>query len=403
MRKFWIDALLKIAHPVLQAAANDNLKARMPVENTQRKDFQYLEALGRLFCGMSAWLNLSDIKDKKEQENQEICRVLMIKSLSNLVNPKAKDYVDFAQHSQALVDAAYLSQGFLRAPKVWEALQPEVKSQLLFEIKKTRQFKPPKNNWLLFAAMVEAFLLEYDSSVVKKRLYKGVNTFVYKYYIGDGFYGDGEHFAMDHYNSYVIHPMLTDILHIMVKHNLKNAEKLKNKHIPRFNRYLQIQERLIAPEGTYPVLGRTLICRFGVFHALAQAAFLQKLPKQLNNSQVRCALNAVLKQHMQAKKNWDKNNFLTIGFNGSQTEMAEHYVSSGSAYHCATFFLPLGLPETHKFWTAEDEDWTSLKAFSGKPFPADHAYIELTKKQKYIMPWVYRGISGIQKIKALFK
>jgi hypothetical protein len=36
-------------------------------------------------------------------------------------------------------------------------------------------------------------------------------------------------------------------------------------------------------------------------------------------------------------------------------------------------FLPLGLPAKHSFWKSAPEDWTSKKAWSGKPFPKDHA------------------------------
>ncbi|WP_052825769.1 DUF2264 domain-containing protein [Neotamlana nanhaiensis] len=402
MRENWVNYLLKIAHPVLHAASNDSLKVEMPVFNEEREDVQYLEAIGRLFCGMAPWLNSDEIAIADNQEQKEYYRQLFFKSIANLVDPEAKDYVDFGNAPQALVDTAYLAQGFLRAPKIWAALNPQIKTQLLFEIKKTRGFKPPKNNWVLFAAIIEAFLLEYDNYFIKKRLYFGVEYFVNTCYIGDGFYGDGREFAMDHYNSFVIQPMLTDILAVMVKHNLTKAIKLQEKHLNRFKRYLEIQERLISPEGTYPVFGRTMICRFGTFHALAQGALLQLLPEGLVNGQVRGALNAVLKQHMHNRNNFDKKGFLTIGFNGNQQQMAENYVSSGSPYHCTTIFLPLGLPRNHSFWLDKGEDWTSVKAFTGKVFLSDHAQIEISKAQKYMIPYVYKLIFWFRKIKSVF-
>ena len=35
--------------------------------------------------------------------------------------------------------------------------------------------------------------------------------------------------------------------------------------------------------------------------------------------------------------------------------------------------LPLGLPASDEFWSAPPQPWTSVKAWSGQPFPIDHA------------------------------
>ncbi len=399
MRSYWITSLEKIAFPVLDAAAMNTLKATMPIFKG-RDESQYLEAVGRIICGIAPWLNLPD-DDTEENKLRERYRVLAVKAIGHLVNPDALDYVDFGKQAQALVDTAYLTQGLLKAPGLWDALGHDVQKKVLIEVKKTRQYVPARNNWLLFASMVEAFLQEYDHQCIKKRLYDGVNTFINKYYIGDGLYGDGAHFAIDHYNSYVIHPMLVDILEIMKKHNFKHAYNFQMKHWPRYKRYIEIQERLISPEGTYPLFGRTLICRFGTFHALAQAAFLQMLPKQIYPAQVRCALHAVLKRHMEFGNNFDAQGFLTVGFNGAQEDMAESYVSSGSSYHCCSIFLPLGLHQEHPFWSDDNQAWTSVKAFNGLEFDADKTYYENHVPQNKMMYLVYRGQSAWSKFKKL--
>ncbi|GAA4819497.1 DUF2264 domain-containing protein [Litoribaculum gwangyangense] len=401
MRVQWVTYLEKIAFPVIHAAAHDNLKKTMPVYKN-RSAFQYLEAVGRLVCGIAPWLNLPNGPSKEGNLRSNYSQ-LTVKAIGNLVNPKSKDYVDFGTGAQALVDAAYLSQGLLRAPNLWRALGNEIQKKLLFEIKKTRKFQPPKNNWLLFASMIEAFLLTYDNNCNKKRLHYGVKKFVNSYYIGDGLYGDGAHFSMDHYNSFVIHPMLMDVLEVMKIHGLKNFNQHLTKQLPRYQRYIEIQERMISPEGAYPLFGRTLICRFGAFHALSQAALMGFLPKHITPSQVRCSLNAVLKRQMETPDNFDAQGFLTVGFNGKQEKMAEQYVSSGSAYHCATLFLPLGLDSQHPFWTEKDAAWTSLKAFDGHEFEPDKSYYETHITKDFFMSILYKFQSGWRKIKNLFK
>lgn len=378
MRSNWVHFLEKIALPVLSAAADDVLKIRMPVYK-ERREFQYLEAIGRIVCGIGPWLNLpSDGSD--ESVIRDKYKRITLNAITNLVNPTAKDYVDFGNGYQALVDSAYLTQGLLRAPNLWHALKPEVKKYLLSELHKTKNIKPPNNNWLLFASMVEAFLLEFNEEECDiKRLNHGVESFINNFYCGDGLYGDGPSLSIDHYNSYVIHPMLMDILHVLIKHKKKKSVQLYDKQFLRYKRYIQIQERMISPEGTYPLFGRTLICRFGAFHALAQAPLIDVIPKGISGAQIRCALNEVLHKQMTNSNNFDSEGFLTVGFNGKQEKMQESYVSSGSPYHCTTIFLPLGLPKEHSFWVSKDQKWTTLKAYTGDEFEADYMYFEKGK------------------------
>ena len=52
-------------------------------------------------------------------------------------------------------------------------------------------------------------------------------------------------------------------------------------------------ERMISPEATYPVVGRSIVYRFGAFHALSQIALLDKIPQPLSKGQIRSALTAV--------------------------------------------------------------------------------------------------------------
>ena len=104
MRSNWVHFLEKIALPVLSAAADDVLKIRMPVYK-ERREFQYLEAIGRIVCGIGPWLNLpSDGSD--ESVIREKYKRITLNAITNLVNPTAKDYVDFGNGYQALVDSA---------------------------------------------------------------------------------------------------------------------------------------------------------------------------------------------------------------------------------------------------------------------------------------------------------
>ena len=59
---------------------------------------------------------------------------------------------------------------------------------------------------------------------------------------------------------------------------------------------------------------------------------------------------------------------------GHQPGVGERYISTGSLYLCAVGpAARSGLPAADPFWTDPPQPWTSQRAWSGQPFPIDHA------------------------------
>lgn len=374
-RRLWVSILVKISDPVLTNLANGTLRANMPQESLDSKrghKFSHLEAFGRTICGIAPWLELG-ADDTEEGKLRERYIRLTLKGLANAVDPASPDYLDFKTPYQPLVDAAFLSLGILRAPtQLWGRLDKQVQDNLLTELKHTRSIKPFQSNWLLFASIIEATLLELTGECDRERLLYGVEMFRDKWYIGDANYGDGPHYHADYYNSFVIHPLLTEILRVMDKHRILGADFLPTQ-MRRLARYAAQQERVISPEGAYPVIGRSIVYRVGAFHALGHAALLHNLPVSVKPAQVRCALTAVIKRQFAAPRTYDDQGWLRIGFAGSQIEMSESYINTGSVYLCTFGFVALGLPQTDPFWNEAFTSWTSLKAWNGESVKADHA------------------------------
>ena len=264
-----------------------------------------------------------------------------MKSIKNAVDPKAKDFMNFNQYSrQPLVDAAFLAHALIRAPKqLWGNLDNETKSNLIEALKSTRVIKPYESNWLLFSAMVETALLKFDGEWEIAPVQNAIDKHA-AWYKGDGLYGDGPNFHWDYYNSYVIQPMLLDILKICKENNIQMSLDY-DTCLKRSIRYAAIQERLISPEGTFPPIGRSLPYRVGAFQLLGQISLIHKLPENIKPPQVRCALTSVMKNMMEAPGTFDKNGWLQIGFYGHQPDIGESYISTGSLYLCSVGFLPL--------------------------------------------------------------
>ena len=377
-RAYWVETLTRIVDPVFVNLSEGTLRKNMPVETRNgydragdRAQVTHLEALGRAFDGMAAWLNLG-ADETPEGKLRARYIDLAARAIAQAVDPESPDYLPFdGPTRQPLVDAAFLAQGLLRSKDaVWPALDPLTKERLIHEFRKSRAITPWENNWLLFSATIEAALLEftgeYDPALVDNAFRKHE-----QWYKGDGWYGDGKDFHLDYYNSYVIQPMLYDVSKVLKEHGKPWGDFLETE-TPRLVRYAEQQERLISPEGSYPVLGRSMGYRFGCFQVLSQVAYLDLLPEWIRPAQVRCALTAVVRRQL-VPESFDENGWLTLGFCGHQPTIADNYVSTGSAYLCTFLYVALGLPPTHPFWSDPAAPWSSCQTWSGQPVRADHA------------------------------
>ena len=429
-REVWTTLLYRMAQPVLEPMAEGRLQEVMsfesgnlevsPTWDGRNKKVSYMEAFARLMAGLAPWLSLPD-DDTAEGLQRRQLREWALKAYANAVNPESPDYLGWGSGGQTLVDAAYLVESFHRGwDALWEPLDKQTKLRYVRELQQLHRYDPPYQNWFLFCGMEESFLMKAQKSLENSGIdlkAEGFDLPIYdafriktaankaeEWYIGDGWYADGPSFAYDYYNSYVIHPMYAEIVEMVCDVNPKasylihaidpNSYKTLgptdrlDKIRERMQKFSVILERMVSPEGTYPVFGRSIPYRLAVFQPLAMLAWQKNLPKQLSNGQVRAAITAVMKRMYAADlyslglsnvpastpTNFNQGGFLTIGFVGSHPNVADIYTNNGSLYMTSLAFLPLGLPADDPFWTDPAESWTSKKAWEGEDFPKDHKW-----------------------------
>ncbi len=386
-REYWCKLLYKISAPVLSNMSEGRLQENMLVEVSPTWDGRdikvtYMEAFGRLMAGLAPWLSLPD-DDTAEGKQRKQLREWALKSYASAVDPDSRDYLLWRNEGQPLVDAAYIANSFLRAPKqLWEPLDNLTKERYIKEFQQLRRIDTPYTNWLLFSAMVETFLLSVDAQYDLYRIHSAIRK-IEEWYVGDGWYSDGEKFAFDYYNSYVIHPMYVEVLQVLVDKkvrlrdkSLQNVEENLQRAKKRMQRFGVILERMVSPEGAMPLFGRSITYRTGTLQPLALLSWQEILDSSLTNGQVRAAMTAVIKRIFTPESNFNEKGFLTLGYCGSQPEISDWYTNNGSMYLASLAFLPLGLSADHPFWTEEAQPWTSKKAYEGLNFPKDKAYYE---------------------------
>jgi hypothetical protein len=374
-RRYWLQLMTRVAEPVLTNLANRTLKKKMPVESTgvigERRKYTHLEAIGRLLSGIAPFLE-APLEKGPEYEAQQRYRTLARNAIHSATDPRSPDFCNFHEGQQPLVDCGFLSQAILRAPnELWNNLDTRTQRNLVDALKSSRAITPGANNWLLFSATVEAALALVGERADHMRIDYAVRQHQ-QWYVGDGVYGDGPRFHWDYYNSFVIQPMLLDVLRTM-NTRVGTWQAMYPDILARAQRYAAIQERLISPEGTIPVLGRSICYRTGALQLLSQIALMRALPAPLTPASVRAALTAVMRRLLQAPSTFDENGWLTVGFCGHQPHLGETYISTGSLYLCAAIFLPLGLPPSDPFWSEPSTDGTSRRLYRGDDASADHA------------------------------
>ncbi len=273
-RNYWIDKMLQIAEPVLHSLANQQLKEKMPIEGklSDRHEYTYLEAFARLICGMAPWLETGPETGEEGRLRKQYIKLVQ-KGMDAATDPQSPDYMNFSKGHQPIVDAAFLAHAIIRAPhQLFHTLPEKVRKNIITALKQTRSRKPFFSNWLLFSAMIEVTFYKLGEEWDPMRVDYALKQHE-QWYLGDGIYGDGPEYHADYYNSYVIQPMLVDIMSSnpcwstsinTIGHQAEDWQQMKAKIMQRAERFAGILERSISPEGTFPVIGRSIAYRHTV-------------------------------------------------------------------------------------------------------------------------------------------
>ena len=123
----------------------------MPAEQAagaHREAVTHLEAFGRLLAGLAPWLELPPDETTEGKLRSEYA-ALARRALAVAVDPSSPDFLNFTRERQPLVDAAFLAQGLLRAPRtLGDALEATTRERLVQALESTRVIIPPFNGCL---------------------------------------------------------------------------------------------------------------------------------------------------------------------------------------------------------------------------------------------------------------
>lgn len=284
------------------------------------------------------------------------------KGLAEGTDPESKEYWGgFHAFDQRFVEMAAISYGLILAPeKVWEPLTEKEKDHLAEWLYGINQYELPVCNWILFAVLVNVALKKrgrrYDAQKLETYL-KGADTF----YLGDGWYQDGDSGQKDYYVSFAIHFYSLFYAKVMEEEDAERSRLYKERAALFARQFIYWFDE----NGAALPYGRSLTYRFSQVSFFCACLMAGVEPFSAG------VMKGLIVRHLcdwMKKPMFDRNGILTIGYGYPDLVMGERYNGPGSPYWALKTFAVLMLPDEHPFWSAETEPMPQLQEQLALPY-----------------------------------
>ncbi|GGY05816.1 DUF2264 domain-containing protein [Streptomyces tanashiensis] len=256
---------------------------------------------------------------------------------------------------QAIVESASIALGLrLTRPWLWDRLDDRTRRRTADWLLPALGPSPVDNNWWLFGLTVAGFLQ--DAGIETDRAAATIDRSLARiedWYLGDGWYSDGDNRAFDHYNAWALH--FYPVLHA----HLSGDKDLLDRYGPRLRAHLDTYVHLFDANGAPLPYGRSLIYRFAAAAAPWLGALTGHTP--LAPGATRRLASGALRYFLDRGAT-DERGLLGLGWHGPYPPLVQEYSGPGSPYWASKGFLGLLLPAGHPAWTDPEE-----------PLPAERA------------------------------
>ncbi len=256
----------------------------------------------------------------------------------------AERWPALTDHGQATVEATAVVLGLhFSRPWIWEVVPQRVRDNTAAWLAPSARSFGADNNHVMFAATIQAFLgsagYAHDAAGIEAALAR-----IEDWYVGDGWYSDGEGRRFDHYNAWTFHLYPFFILDLLAE---AEATGRRQVYRDRLAHFVRGYSHLFGANGAPLIHGRSLIYRWGV-----AAPFWMALREGITvvpAGQVRRLASGTLKYFLDGGA--APEGVLSLGWHGTDNSILQSYNAPGSPQWAAKGFLGLLLPADHPAWT----------------------------------------------------
>ncbi|MFI1568555.1 DUF2264 domain-containing protein [Streptomyces sp. NPDC020490] len=273
---------------------------------------------------------------------------------------------------QPLVEAASIALALrLTRPLLWDRLDDAVRLRAAAWLGDALTAEPWPCNWELFPVTVGGFLEEigHEPQASRQAVDRGLER-IEKWYVGDGWYTDGDGRKFDYYNGWAMH--LYPVLHAW----LAGDARLLELYGGRLERHLADYARLFDADGAPMHQGRSLTYRFATTAPLWLGALCGRTP--LAPGETRRLASGALRYFLE-RGAADSRGLLTLGWHGPDPSVLQGYSGPASPYWASKGFLGLLLPPDHEVWTAAEEPGPAERADAVTPVAPPNWLLQSTR------------------------
>lgn len=332
--------LMEIIRPVIPYYTEEKAGIDLGVTATTYEQITIrLEAFSRILWGLVPfWAG-----GGKDAVFEEIYR----KGLTAGTNPESKEYWGgFHAFDQRFVEMAAMAYGLILSPDIlWEPLSEKEKDNLANWLYGINEYELPICNWVLFAVLVNIALKKFGRKYDAKKLEKylaGADSF----YLGDGWYQDGDSGQKDYYISFAIHFYSLFYARVMEEDDPERCALYKERAKIFAKQFIYWFDE----NGASLPYGRSLTYRFSQVSFFCACLIAGVEPFDIG------VMKGLIVRHFcdwMKKPVFDRDGILTIGYGYPNLVMGERYNGPGSPYWALKTFAILMLPDEHPFWKAE--------------------------------------------------
>ncbi|RSM59807.1 hypothetical protein DMB66_26520 [Actinoplanes sp. ATCC 53533] len=250
-----------------------------------------------------------------------------------------------ADCSQQIVEAASIALALHETrPWLFDRLDPRVRERVVgwlagFTGKRTWQ-----SNWVLFPVVIQQFLANVGAPHDPAGIAGGLER-IEQWYVGDGWYTDGDGRCFDYYAGWAMH------LYPMMWARMSGDRDRADRYRERLRAFLTQYQHMFARDGAPVHQGRSLCYRFAGVAPLWLGELMDASP--LPAGRTRRIASGVLR-HFAERGVPDERGLLGLGWYERFLPCTQPYSGPASPYWASKAFLGLLLPADHPTWTVRE-------------------------------------------------
>lgn len=298
-----------------------------------------MEGFARILWGLAPyWAGGGKDKDFEK---------IYLTGIINGTNPEQEEYWgEICDVDQKIVETSALGLGLILAPdKIWEPLNDKQKENLYNWLSQVNYVKNSDNNWNFFPVLVNLGFKTVGMPYDKEKIDYSLDR-IDSFYIGNGWYTDGNSNQVDYYIAFAMHFYGLIYAKVMEKEDEVRSKTFKERAMLFAKDFIY----WFAKDGSALAFGRSMTYRMAQCCFWSACVYAGIEPYSLG------VMKGIISRNLEwwsQKPVFDNGGVLSIGYAYPNLCMSEEYNGFGSPYWALKAFLILALDDDHPFFEAE--------------------------------------------------